>query len=412
MFWNRHKIGRLKEQAAQAEARIRDLFLSGAITLGESHYAWGQFLDEPRDNTQYGIYGTSAAVQVLTAAGISPDDVVITGACSILGNALENKEDNNIFCEKGDLFVLYKLAYLAEAALPGEDDMETSCQPMDEIIRRVLPERGWGEYYQSDSDRDIHPRIVATAAALLSLQRYRPFRSRRECEDSLRWLCRTVMENGTLRPHEFALTGLALMAYKTPGISLPNYESAINSCKANLIRWAKPRKTRQLGTSEVHYYSTRLQGRRINRYLFFLPDTLAALVFLRLNSPKSIRRFVIRVVQYYVTEIRSKNGFAPNTTKRLSTVDHLWIYRLLNEFRFKPLNSLVPSSYLLLSAASPLIRVTYTLFWFIVGCFGLYLINSKTSDILLRTGGGVLSTVGMGLFVRLLWDWWRGEESW
>jgi hypothetical protein len=395
----------LQNKTSEGLMLIKKLFTNASIQLDESRVAWGQFLDDSRDNNQYGIYGTSAGIQVLTHCGYPPENRVIIGANKVLNEVFEDKD--NIFCKKGDQFVLYKLAYLTEAWCSSKVEGEADCPAIIEILNRALPGQGWGEYYVSPTDRDAHPRILATIAALISLRRHKEFRSRDECKNSLRWLCERISEDGSLRAHELALATLVLFEYKTPGIDIPNYKRVFNMCKKRLVEWANHRKKDQFGQYEVYNYSTRQKDRRRNRYLFILPDCITALVFLKLGNPIKIRRWVLKVIDYYLTVILSKNSFAPSSSGRVATVDHMWLCRLLYKFKSMKIEDLLPIHRFQWIHSNNLVRVLISVFFLGVGVIGLYLSNKVmvTDALIITILGGVFSAIGLALVARILWEW-------
>ncbi len=408
MVWTLNRIKRSKDRAGEAQGRIRDLFTHGVIQIDSNRYAWGQFLDEPKDNTQYGIYGTSAGVQVLLSAGYPPDHEIISGACRILREALDVEE--NLFRTKGDLVVLYKLAYLAEAFQPQEKFIDGNCRPMTEIISRLLPQQGWGEYFISQTQRDIHPKVVATVAALFSLRRYRPFRSMKECEESLRWLCNRVLQNGDFRAHEVAFVALALAEYRSPGVNLPDYKRTLDFCGERLVDWAKSRKKKEFGESNAHYFWTPVENRRLNRYLFFLPDCLVPLALLKLDYQNKVRSYLPRVIDSFARLIISQGGFTPNLTRRVSAVDHLWIYRLLEEYRSRSPDQLKPPSWCQWRVASWARRIVFLLFFLSLAATGSY-IAYAAHDIYYRVAGGIMSGLGLTLLGRGIWDFFAKDGN-
>lgn len=405
MLWTAGRVARLKGRAGEAQARIRDLVVNGLITGSPTGYAWGQFLDEASQSTQYGIYGTSACIQILVAADYPASQPVIRGASEILDSVL--RDEHNPSRQDGDISVVYKVAYLAEAIQPDQHEIRLESPPMDELVRRALPGGGWGEYFYSPDDHDPHPRVVATAAALLALRRYRQFRVTEECEKGLCWLARRVVGNGRFRPHEFALASLTLFEYR--GLNLPaNSEcgTAIDTCRQRLVRWAISRRREDMGTSEAYCYSVQWEGRRVNRYLFFLPDCLVALALLRLGCPKRARAYILKVCDYFGTQILERGGFQPITTGRKSSVDHLWIYRLLQQLRSTDTKELsVIPRWLSLSLVVFLGVVLLGLS--ILGFYWVYGIEETAY----RVAGGVLASISLGLLVRLLWTPRGGEED-
>ena len=111
MLWTARRVAALQAAAADARAKVRDLVERGHVAAGPKAHAWGQFLDEP--HRQYGIFGTSACIQMLVALGYRTSHELIAGASRVLDDVLQNEQ--NPSRQKGDLCDVYKLAYLAEA---------------------------------------------------------------------------------------------------------------------------------------------------------------------------------------------------------------------------------------------------------------------------------------------------------
>lgn len=402
MMWTKRSIQQLQGLAGQTKSCIRELFIRTAIPLDDKRRAWGQFLDESRDNTQYGVYGTSAGLQVLTLSEYSVDNTLIAGAILTLQDIFEVAPGDRVFLEHDDIFILYKMAYLAEATNPGQGSL-SACKPVSEIIENVLPEMGWGEFFYSDREKDEHPKAVSTAIALLAICRYRDFRLQPACGHAIRWLCKRLLENGSIGPHEYALAALALHDYRDVGVNISEFPKAIETCKERLIEWARIRRKKDIGESKVYYYSTCMEGHRENRYLFFFPDCLVALALLKWDSPIDTRRYILRVINHFATQTLSKNGYIAKATGRMSSVDQLWIFRLMREFRTAPAEAMLPPYFFLWRGATTPIRIGLSIAFLILGLVGL-LIGYLTTSTGMRITGGAIATIFLGLFGRTLWE--------
>lgn len=354
IFYTPLRVRRLQGKANEAKRKIGELFTGALITIDREGCGWGQFLDERRTNDQHGIYGTSSGVQVLTLLGYPETNEIMVGASKVLQRA---REQDSRFFRKGDLSVIYKICHLADAAHPGYE--ETDDDVMEEIVDKMLPGQGWGEYF-STADRDPEPKVISTALALLSLRRYRPFRSDPKCRQAVQWLCSNIGDNPPQRLWELGISVLALCEYRDVGVHITNFRSTLETCEERLIQLTRVRKKTQIGLSEAHNYSVSWGGCRVNRYLWFLPDCIAALAFLRLDCPLRARSYLLRVVDYFASKV-VENGFAGAVSGRLSSVDHLWIFRLLNEFASRSPDTLVPPSNFRWLVASTPIRVISTI---------------------------------------------------
>lgn len=392
MLWTAGRIEPLKRGAAEAQGKIKDLVINGSSPTGDG---WGQWLDGVSPGAEPGIYGTSACMQILVASGYLASNEVIDKPSRNLDAVFA--EENNQFRRDGDVDVVYKVSYLAEAFHLEKCEIKSASPPMDELSDRALEGGGWGEYFCSRDDHDPHPRVIPTSAALLALRRYEAFIFTKKCEESLCWLGRHIIENGRLFPNEFTLASLVLIEYSL--LKLPKSEqgkTAVETCERLLVDWAISRKREEIGTAEAYCYSVRWKGRRNNRYLFFLPDCLATLALLKLGCPKKTRSYILRVSDYFAKEILLRGGLRPVATRRISSVDHLWIYRLLRELRSTDTKQL---------SMWPRWLSFTLVFWaplfLALGCFGLYWVYESAEPIV-RVSGLVLGTISLGLLVGLL----------
>lgn len=396
-------IDNLKARARESSGRIKDLFEKAAISVENRAHGWGQFLDEERDNTQFGIYGTSAGIQVLVLQGYPKDNPLVSGSSRLLEEALT--DENSRFKKKGDACDVYKLVFLADAQKPDVDEIvDEEIPAMEKLIEARVSGLGWGEYCASTSEKDPVPKLVSTAMCLRSLRRYQRFVSGRDCRESVEWLCRRVLENGTLRAHQLGLAGLSLACYSGLAGNWNKYNSALSSCTEGLLNWTASRKETAIGELEIYNYSRIIDGQRSNGYLFFLPDCLAAIFFLkqRVTTPEA-QDYVARVVRYFSSEISRKGGFIAGSTSKKSTVDHLWLHRLMHEFS---VNSLEPRR--LLRAIRKGTKLLFGGLFLVSGVSGLYLTYAYGKGFVGYIVGSVLSVVGLGLFYTLLGEWLKG----
>ena len=412
-FWTPGKIKTLQDQALEAQGRIADLFEKSRVSLPNNRIGWGQFLGGSKDNTQCGILGTSAGIQVLASSGVSERTELINRALPNLDNLLDKTDADDPFLLDGDLILLFKMTYLAEAKFPGQVNIEADSQIMQAIVARALPGQGWGNYYEDKDDSDPAPTVNATAAALLALYRYEGFQSSKVCLDAVKWLYNRIPQNGNLATHELAIAALALKMYQGMGSKPIDHDFALDLCKKKLIDWARDRKNRRFGTGENYHYNVRLHKRSTMKYMFFLPDYLVAILFLRLGSPKVVRPYVLYVVSRFVDAILKQGGYAPENTKLFASVDHLWIYRLLNEFRSEPAKELAPSGFYQWTGASSLVKILLMIGMLLLGIAGIlvgrlgligYDHGTTWKSIGLIIIGGLLTTVPLGLLGRMLWE--------
>ncbi|HEU4710835.1 MAG TPA: hypothetical protein VFS76_04680 [Pyrinomonadaceae bacterium] len=399
------------EQAKQARGAIESLFVNDVIAQSDSTWAWGQFFHDTREHKQYGIYGTSAGTQVLILSGHGPGDRYVLGARKLLQESYTSRDPNNRFYKDHHYDRVYKLTSLIESE---SADQETTAEPsaaMQDLISRLLPEQGWGEFCNSDLDKD-ESRITSTSVALLALSKYRKFRATPECEKAITWLCRRLTEKLAPAIYELALGTLALIEYRSLSDRVSTLDETVTLSTNRLAEWARSRKHVLLGADESHHYPTSSDGSRGNRYLFFLPDCLAALAFLRLGSPQGTRTYVLNVVHFFVKSIIDKGGFRSVSRNHFCTVDHLWIYRLLIEFVSKQAITLLPQPFYFWAAMPTLAKLITSLGFLAVGTMGLYFnLSSALSGNRKSVFLTVLSTVALGLFTRSVWEQFKGKAN-
>jgi len=388
------------------------------ISEAEDKWAWGQFFDDVREHKQYGVYGTGAGIQVLLMAGHGSQHRYIVGARKVLTEAYTDHIAENRFFSQHHFDRLYKLSSLVEQECADHDRVETSSPAIEDLIRRILPDHGWGDFYNSESDKDVESKITPTASALLALRKYRGFRESSACENAVACLCRRLREKARPARYELALGSLALIEYESVSDRVVDYDVTKNSTQQRLKLWAKGRKALELGADESRHYPTSLDGSRGNEYLFFLPDCLAALVLLKSGSPRRTRRYVLEVTSFFAKQIIEKGGFLSVSRNKVSTVDHLWIYRLFKEIESKQATELLPQPFYSLSTMPRFARAMTSLGLLLVGSFGVYGLYSslfarqlgESVSIIRVVFFAVLATVGLGLFTGTVKDVFKDQD--
>jgi hypothetical protein len=404
MIWSQRGLRKLDQRVAEARKRIEDLFASTSIEV-DSIIAWGQFLDAPRQQGQYGIYGTSAAIQVLTTAGYPPNHRLIEKALEGLPLVGPHPEVDKYY-DPDDRGILYKDAFVLSASQPGAEYFEER-EPVGQVIlSRIIDSRGWGDYVFPEKSDDV-PRLMPTVAALLPLSRDREFIASDVSQSVLKWVCRRLLDDGDLLPHENAFGVLTLLAYAGLEQRVADYRNALNTCIDRLTRWAKTRDPVLLGQNAEHHYWTPLPGSGRNHYMFYLPEVLVALAFLRAGNPHATRRFVLKVVEDVTKNVRTHGGFRSLSNDRFASVDQLWVYHLLTQFSTcaagDPRRLLPRVAVVAMSTPIGKMSVVAALLGLGVGATALSLATDSvwTQSLSLALGGlfvGVLSTA--------LWAWW------
>ena len=396
----------LQQKAREGKRQIRELFIRNKVRIDDEKYAWGQFLEEHNQQRQYGIYGTSAALRVLSSE-LSPENDIIKKSTQFIEDICEETEQGAMFHEKGDLFILYKYTHLLEVIEIEKSEITEENEFMENLQERILPEGGWGHYYKSSEDKDSQPNIIATTCGLLALRRYRPFKLTNECEKTIEWLLNRIQQNGSLKPHELALAVLALSEYENIDIDDNNYGPVFDKCKKRLLSWAERREKERIGReTKALFFQAPLgmEDRKITKYLFFRPDCLVASAVLRIDYNQQARGYTCDVVDYFSSETNSNQGFAAPLTDKKSTVDHYWIYSLLDNFIKKDAKKFVPK-WLSWSKLIWWKKLLISILFLSLGVGGrILLFHVSNNNIFLRVIGWCFGFFGLGVFVDLIVD--------
>lgn len=108
------RIRRLRDQAQRAMKSVVTRVAGKAEPVGDHLIAWGQFLDAVDRMPQHGLYGTSAAIQILS---LNRSSYRLTGEglpwiTSEIAEASHSRR-------KGDFDILYKAAFVMDALDSG-----------------------------------------------------------------------------------------------------------------------------------------------------------------------------------------------------------------------------------------------------------------------------------------------------
>lgn len=399
----RRGIRKLAQQASEAMSRIEGLFSRTALSI-DGMVAWGQFLDAPRQESQFGIYGTAAAIQVLAAAGVPPQNRLIAHALEGLP-FVEPRGDSEKRYDSADVFLTHKAAFLLSAAQPGSPEFTTREPIEDRILERLIDSRGSGDFAFPEGQDDV-PNVLATTTTLLALARDREFRSMPQCESVLRWLCRNIINDGGLKAHEVALALLALVAYRSVGVRVQEYPTAQEVCTRRLVDWARHRERALLGQNVENHYWVPLPGVGRNHYMFYLPDILVALALLLASNPQPTRQFVLRVVKQTADNTLEHDGYRSPSNTRLCSVDQLWVYLLLAEFSTVAKDDatrLLPELYVALTS-TPLQRICATVILLALGTAATVL-GLGTHAIGTRAAGLVMASLFLAVLGTALYSW-------
>jgi hypothetical protein len=344
-IWTPGKLNEVAGRATTAAVRIVDRLEAAAIDPPEAPApddakAWGQYLDdEHRTADQWGFYGTSAAVQVLAlkqrAMATDPEADVRLIELALKQLPADPQTTDPRFDQKrtkGDFENIIKLAFIADALLPGSDYVEADPPPpvIAEIIDRAVDGQFWSSRLPDDPDRRTKERAFPTAYVLLVLQRFRAARTSPAYNNARIWLAERVIQDELLdRPAMNALAGLALLDRNETDQARPGVvANALGRCQERVLTWARTQNN--IVIDRPVFFGFSLRNR--NDYAFLHPEVLAAFFLLRRGNPPTGRAFVLRVMRYLSDNIVNAGGFIGQNGV-MSTVDQMWAMRLITEFR-------------------------------------------------------------------------------
>jgi hypothetical protein len=329
--------GDVEPKLTPVEPRIDPLDEDAADddSADERAVVWGQYLDEyHRSETQWGIYGTSAALQILALQAVRRGDdpaeeeqvaaaLPLPETVRVWDPRLQKKVD------KGDLENIVKLAFIAEAHQLGRNDVPLNEEPaiVREIVRRAVKGQFWSSRLREDRLRVKRDHEFPTATVLFALKRYQYLRTHKIWGRVRPWLARKVTTTDGLRtPAMFGLCGLALLP--DDGEAGSQVPTALAQIDQYLCTWARAQK-------EILLTRPIFNGFAIGEshdYVFLHPELLSALYFLERGSVEDARDFVLRVIEALCGNVENHQGAFEGQSRTVSTLDQLWAVRLLERF--------------------------------------------------------------------------------
>jgi hypothetical protein len=380
-------VERVRADSRQAQNKIAQQFTQRPVHPSEDPTlrAWGQYLfpvnrDHDSDlGDQYGIFGTTAGLQVL--AGHSPGEYrnVLAAACQVLppvkhqdatsggpeGEAVrsESVPGNELwheptgpeavharFVDKGDLKVVYKLCALLDAVvvLSRDEQLRKSIPCGQDLVLGALlglrvSSAGWPDHV--GLAREYHePNVHATAVALLSIGRGAlTDESIAHCSEALQWLAGSQLHNqsvATLSMIVLAIEGLRRRS-ENDAFLKTHVSQLLARCQDALRSWTTTTAPVEVRRSlEGTEYRLPPEGSNTPEeahfeFLMYLPHCLVALACLaspRLLRSGRSRRFAVGVVDVVAQEAKQHGYFVAAGRSLVSAVEHLWLYRLLTAF--------------------------------------------------------------------------------
>lgn len=199
----------LDKRSDLAIAAIEERFRSFYKTFEVDGRAWGEYLDEKTTPGQVGIYGTVAAVDVLTSAGYAADSQWLVGARRSLD--LHFPSPTLRWQRKRDFDVTLKRAWLAVAESSGVDHMDAPTEHSQWLVDSQLRLSGWGVYW-SNVDSSAEPELVSTCYAIIALSKWRTIARSDSYAAAVTWLANYVDRQVDPDVADVALARIAIRA--------------------------------------------------------------------------------------------------------------------------------------------------------------------------------------------------------
>ncbi len=314
----------VQKKANQALRRLKETVNRAADDSGNGFYAWGQFLDYPTENRQRGVYGTAAAVLILSLSG-DRDMPRCQGGIKWL---LQQYDDANSRANKKlDFGHIYKLGFTA-LALHAVSHAE-SARLFERLTKWRHPSAGWGEFYFSPTLRDNQSGPMPTAFTFFVLSSYPMFRG---SDEAVKLLPIVLRELEPLPPNTNSLVPRSLTIIGSHQAGLPLDEEIRRLLINPLIELRKER--RGLGEWYPHHYSVRTgddgESTWSNSYIFFPIDAMVAEALIVAGQIDRAYNVIWDIANFYSDRIIKDGAFRQRENQRPATIDQYWIARLLS----------------------------------------------------------------------------------
>jgi hypothetical protein len=339
---------------------------------------WGQYLEAevPTDPyTQHGIYGTCAALQVLSLRRIENSLPLIVRALTTLpgleGGGADSQRARSIrekYVLKGDKDTTYKSAALLDVALglspcdrrvvpprgggPSRSVVSPT-QSIEGLLNMCLPDGGWPDY-KAAIGLPLPPNPHATAVALLSLSRctIEEYAACTGAQDKV-WQCleRTCsyLLSLEIRKQSVSTLSMILTALENFAAILPgrlkatgtDYARTLAACRGEITGWIRYTSSRECLRSleALDYRSMEMEkkgGGKRYQFLYYLPHLLAAIAVLSsasMRRGRNNRQFMKHVVEHFIDAAQETRGeVVPGGRQRVSAVETMWAARLMDSF--------------------------------------------------------------------------------
>lgn len=402
---------RIKSMIAEcitARRTIEDTVDSAHRVTGPSQRSWGQFLDAAPGVPQTGIYGTAAAIEILSNSNHSSSLVDATDRLPGTSAAATTPNPFDI----SDLDLTFKCVSIIEALEPDHHDL-TTIEDVERRLRSVVVNRpGWG-YHNCPGSPDTTSRVLPTSLVLGALSRSTDFRSTPQYRNSIEWLAAEVTGNSTSSPLEKAFSLIALSRNSQWALGFNGVSDAIKSLAIDLSKWAHSRNRDLIGSyQQIHYWVPSPSPGR-NHYMFYPTDLIVSWALLSADAYPSAASFVTNVVQCVVNSVKSSGAFPSPSTGKQAITDALWSHKVLTWFIKRATDS--PASFVsrfINTIEGSLLRRALSaaiLFSVSLGSSYLAAINANSNYFLFAAFGLIAALTG-GILATILWDWAKSSQ--
>ncbi len=402
MIWREGQIERIAADTVEAAALIDSTLARRRIEL-EGAAAWGQYLDDERYSTaQWGLLGTAAAVATLGLRARPVEEMRhLREALPLIPASLADYDPRIAAkVEKGDFKNMVRLAFIAEALLPGESRISAANRPpiVSDILILARQDPFWHPTSAlNDAPADGDP--FTTAYLLYALRRYedppgefRKFRA---------WLAGQLKARSAIRarPDLVGLIGLALVPDAEDPDQPASIDEAVKQCQEELERWNHREPAIILDRPLFHGFNL---GKWTD-YTFLHPEVVAAMFLLRTSNPRPTRRYVAEVTGELVENVK-RRGYFEGQPSMAATVDQFWASKLFKEFQETYADS--ARRHILLPVLIATGRWRWLLVLVIVIVFIAAAILTSSPTLALAAVVGIMATAAIPTVVN-----WAGRES-
>lgn len=409
-MWSRRAVNKLARRGSEAGNEIKARLQEERHALDDQHVVWGQFLNSDRDHTQYGVYGTSAAVACLLESGVPEANSNIVHALASLPFFVA-PESAVTGHDANDTASNFKLASVVDAIADPPEESGEMGRAAEALLDRVVDGSGWGNFFLDHSSYDPTPRVEPTLTALHALRLNRSFRNERveTCRSVLSWISREMSNRAESTPATDALALLVFDEYSSGSRSIGNFRAAQLACLSRLRRWYRLT-NHDLAVHSEYHYEVRMDGMGESKYVFFPTYLMVPLALLRSAlSSGTDRRWACKIVKEVTQRTLRDRGY--RVDQKICTVDQLWASRLLRTFAStagsNPHVLISPPFGLLSTGMRQGITTAIVL---VLSALGIYASLSGL-PILVRVLGGVFAAFALALLGAMAAVWWSDGKA-